>query len=30
MVLLHCKISDKNQFIYEIPSTTPITEVIEI
>ena len=29
MVLLHFKIGEKNQFIYEVPATTPITDVIK-
>ena len=29
MVLLHFKIAEKNQFIYELPAATDITEVIK-
>ena len=28
MVLLHFKIAEKNQFIYSVPATTPITDII--
>jgi len=29
MVLLHFKIAEKNQFIYSVPATTPITDIIK-
>ena len=29
MVLLHFKIGEKNQFIYSVPATTPITDIIK-